>query len=55
MAIEYSSVDWGTVPYSTLATGATIEQRFHVGTTEYDYDIDPVTGAILGKSVEVDD
>ena len=31
------------------------EVGFHVGTTEYDYDIDPVTGAIIGKSVEADD
>ena len=31
------------------------EVDFHVGTTEYEYDIDCNTGAIISRSVEVDD
>ena len=31
------------------------EIEFRVGTTEYDYDVDANTGAILGYSIEVDD
>lgn len=31
------------------------EVDFNVGQTEYDYDIDPVTGAILEHSSEIDD
>ena len=31
------------------------EVGFDVGQTEYDYDIDPVTGAILERSAEIDD
>ena len=31
------------------------EVDFHVGTTEYDYEIDAVTGVILDKDVDYDD
>ena len=31
------------------------EVDFHVGTTDYDYDIDPTTGAILKADSEIDD
>ena len=31
------------------------EVDFHVGTTEYDYDIDVTTGAILERSADIDD
>lgn len=31
------------------------EVDFNVGTTEYDYDIDPATGAILDKGIDLDD
>lgn len=31
------------------------EVDFHVGQMEYEYDIDAVTGAILGRSAEIDD
>ena len=31
------------------------EVDFHVSQMEYEYDIDPVTGAILERSAEIDD